>query len=58
MLESVNVKKAFMLKRTAEEPLEHAAAIMVDVLEDAESKGVLSAAQKRALLQEVALRLS
>ena len=50
--------KVFMLKRTAEEPLQHAAAIMADVLEDAESKGVLSAAQKRALLQEVALRLS
>lgn len=47
-----------MLKRTAEEPLGHAAAIMVDVLEDAECKGLINAAQKKSLLQEVALRLT
>lgn len=50
--------QAFMLKRTSEEPLENAAAVMVDVLEDAECKGVINAEQKKALLQEVALRLS
>ncbi|KAL2643898.1 hypothetical protein R1flu_011485 [Riccia fluitans] len=50
--------QAFMLKRTAEEPLGHAAAIMVEVLENAECRGLISAAQKRALLQEMAVRLS
>ncbi|OAE30071.1 hypothetical protein AXG93_1474s1170 [Marchantia polymorpha subsp. ruderalis] len=50
--------QAFMLKRTAEEPLGHAAAIMVDVLENAECRGVINAVQKRALLQEMAVRLS
>lgn len=58
ILEISHHGQAFMLKRTAEEPLGHAAAIMVDVLEDAECKGLINAAQKRALLQEVALRLS
>ncbi|XP_010678411.2 diacylglycerol kinase 1 [Beta vulgaris subsp. vulgaris] len=50
--------QAFMLKRAAEEPFGHAASILTDVLENAESSHVISAAQKRALLQEMALRLS
>ncbi|XP_031118841.1 diacylglycerol kinase 1 [Ipomoea triloba] len=50
--------QAFMLKRAAEEPLGHAAAIIADVLESAESSQVINASQKRALLQEMALRLS
>ncbi|XP_009630275.1 diacylglycerol kinase 1-like [Nicotiana tomentosiformis] len=50
--------QAFMLKRAAEEPLGHAAAIIADVLENAESNQVIDASQKRALLQEMALRLS
>ncbi|CAD5178457.1 diacylglycerol kinase 1 [Musa acuminata AAA Group] len=50
--------QAFMLKRVSEEPLGHAAAIITDVLENAESSHVITASQKRALLQEMALRLS
>ncbi|KAL2935472.1 Diacylglycerol kinase 1 [Bienertia sinuspersici] len=50
--------QAFMLKRATEEPLGHAAYILTDVLENAESSHVINASQKRALLQEMALRLS
>ncbi|KAL0728462.1 hypothetical protein Bca4012_024555 [Brassica carinata] len=50
--------QAFMLKRAAEEPLGHAAAIITDVLENAETNEVINASQKRALLQEMALRLT
>ncbi|XP_016730502.1 diacylglycerol kinase 1 isoform X2 [Gossypium hirsutum] len=50
--------QAFMLKRTAEESLGHAAAIVTDVLESAETNHVINASQKRALLQEMALRLT
>ncbi|XP_009616599.1 diacylglycerol kinase 1 isoform X2 [Nicotiana tabacum] len=50
--------QAFMLKRAAEEPLGHAAAIIADVLENAESNQVINTSQKRALLQEMAIRLS
>ncbi|PKA53674.1 Diacylglycerol kinase 1 [Apostasia shenzhenica] len=50
--------QAFMLRRAAEEPLGHAAAIITDVLENAETNHIISASQKRALLQEMALRLS
>ncbi|GAB4845411.1 Diacylglycerol kinase [Ancistrocladus abbreviatus] len=50
--------QAFMLKRTAEEPLGHAAAIVTDVLENAESSHIINAVQKRALVQEMALRLT
>ncbi|XVF11827.1 hypothetical protein REPUB_Repub08aG0060800 [Reevesia pubescens] len=50
--------QAFMLRRTAEEPLGHAAAIITDVLESAETNHVITASQKRALLQEMALRLT
>lgn len=57
-LEIAHHGQAFMLKRASEEPLGHAAAIMAEVLENAVCKGVINAAQKRALLQEMALRLS
>ncbi|XP_065878381.1 diacylglycerol kinase 1 isoform X1 [Euphorbia lathyris] len=50
--------QAFMLKRAAEEPLGHAAAIITDVLENAETNHVINASQKRALLQEMAIRLT
>jgi diacylglycerol kinase (ATP) len=50
--------QAFMLKRASEEPLGHAAAIIADVLENAETTHVINATQKRALLQEMALKLS
>ncbi|PQM42019.1 Diacylglycerol kinase 1 isoform 4 [Prunus yedoensis var. nudiflora] len=49
---------AFMLKRADEEPLGHAAAIITDVVENAETNHVISAVQKRALLQEMVLRLT
>ncbi|KAF4369645.1 hypothetical protein F8388_021978 [Cannabis sativa] len=45
-------------QRAAVEPLGHAAAIITDVLENAETNSVINASQKRALLQEMALRLS
>ncbi|EEF47790.1 diacylglycerol kinase 1 [Ricinus communis] len=50
--------QAFLLKRVSEEPLGHAAAIITDVLENAESNHVINASQKRALLQEMAIRLA
>ncbi|KAL9267116.1 Diacylglycerol kinase 1-like protein [Drosera capensis] len=50
--------QAFMLKRAAEEPLGHAAAIITDVLENAESTNIINAVQKRALMHEMAMRLS
>eukprot|EP00252_Welwitschia_mirabilis_P021470 TRINITY_DN5518_c0_g2_i1.p1 TRINITY_DN5518_c0_g2~~TRINITY_DN5518_c0_g2_i1.p1 ORF type:complete len:738 (-),score=168.41 TRINITY_DN5518_c0_g2_i1:251-2464(-) len=50
--------QAFMLKRASEEPFGHAAAIVAEVLENAECRGVITALQKRVLLQEMALRLS
>ncbi|KAM3255403.1 hypothetical protein ACQJBY_048604 [Aegilops geniculata] len=48
----------FMLRRPSEEPTGHAAAVMSDVLVNAECNGVIDAAQKRLLLHEIALRLS
>lgn len=51
--------QAFMLKKPAEEePFGHAAAIMGEVFENAECSGIINAAQKRSLLQEMAIRLS
>ncbi|KAM0060454.1 putative diacylglycerol kinase (ATP) [Helianthus debilis subsp. tardiflorus] len=50
--------QAFMLKRTTEETLGHAAGIVADVLENAETNQVINASQKRTLLHEMALRLS
>ncbi|XP_066357777.1 diacylglycerol kinase 1-like [Miscanthus floridulus] len=49
--------QAFMLKRVSEEPLGHAASVMADILEKAENSGIISASQKRTLLQEIASRL-
>ncbi|XP_078434741.1 diacylglycerol kinase 2 [Wolffia australiana] len=48
----------FMLRKASDEPTGHVAAIMTDVLANAESGGVINASQKRMLLQQVALRLS
>ncbi|KAI5329488.1 hypothetical protein L3X38_028885 [Prunus dulcis] len=42
----------------AEKPLGHAAAIITDVLENAETNHVISAVQKQAIVQEMALRLT
>lgn len=50
--------QAFMLKRTTEETLGHAAGIVADVLEHAETDQVINASQKRTLLHHMALRLS
>lgn len=50
--------QAFMLKRATEEPMGHAAAIIADVLETAESSHVINATQKRALMHEMAVRLT
>ncbi|KAG4378648.1 hypothetical protein AAZX31_17G075000 [Glycine max] len=50
--------QAFMLKRVAEEPLGPASAIIAEVLENAETHNVINTSQKRALLHEMALRLS
>lgn len=47
-----------MLKKTAEGPLGHAAGIVADVLENAETNLVINASQKRALLHEMALKLA
>lgn len=58
LLTMSKMPQAFMLKRAAEEPLGHAAAIITDVLENAETNHVINASQKRALLQEMALRLT
>lgn len=47
-----------MLRRASEEPRGHAAAIMTEVLVDAECRGLINASQKKLLLQEMALQLS
>jgi diacylglycerol kinase (ATP) len=47
-----------MLKRTIEASLGHAAAIVTDVIEHAETSQLITASQKRALIQEMALRLA
>lgn len=47
-----------MLRRASEEPTGHAAAIMTEVLVNAECNGVINSAQKKLLLQQMALRLS
>lgn len=39
-------------------PRGHAAAIMTEVLADAECKSVINASQKKLLLQQIALQLS
>lgn len=50
--------QVFMLRKASEEPTGHAAAIMTEVLVDAECNGVINAAQKKLLLQQMALQLS
>lgn len=50
--------QVFMLRRASEEPRGHAAAIMTEVLADAECKGIINASQKKLLLQQLALNLS
>lgn len=50
----------FMLKKASGSngPRGHAAAIMTEVLVDAECKDLITAAQKKVLLQQIALQLS
>ncbi|KAK6128371.1 hypothetical protein DH2020_037883 [Rehmannia glutinosa] len=52
--------QVFMLRKASgtEGRRGHAAAIMTEVLVDAECKGVINASQKKLLLQEIALQLS
>ncbi|OIW00353.1 hypothetical protein TanjilG_29920 [Lupinus angustifolius] len=58
-LEITHRGQVFMLRRTSEdEPKGHAAAIMTEVLLDAECKGIINASQKKVLLQEMAINLS
>ncbi|XP_048335526.1 diacylglycerol kinase 2 [Ziziphus jujuba] len=57
-LEITHHGQAFMLRRASEEPRGHAAAIMTDVLVDAECKGIINASQKNTLLQQIAVQLS
>ncbi|KAF4369741.1 hypothetical protein CsatB_023286 [Cannabis sativa] len=57
-LEITHHGQVFMLRRPSEEPRGHAAAIMTEVLLDAESKGIINASQKITLLQQIALNLS
>lgn len=57
-LEITHHGQVFMLRRASEEPRGHAAAIMTEVLVDAESRGLINASQKKLLLQEMALQLS
>ncbi|PHT30879.1 Diacylglycerol kinase 2 [Capsicum baccatum] len=59
-LEITHGGQMFMLKKASgsNEPRGHAAAIMTEVLVDAECKGLITAAQKKVLLQQIALQLS
>lgn len=59
-LEITHHGQMFMLKKASgsNEPRGHAAAIMTEVLVDAECKGLITAAQKKILLQQIALQLS
>ncbi|KAA8547057.1 hypothetical protein F0562_003486 [Nyssa sinensis] len=59
-LEITHHGQVFMLRRASgsEEPRGHAAAIMTEVLVDAECKGLINASQKKLLLQQMALQLS
>lgn len=47
-----------MLRKASEEPTGHAAAIITDVLVKAECDGLITASQKKFLLQQMALRFS
>ncbi|KAK9291837.1 hypothetical protein L1049_019787 [Liquidambar formosana] len=57
-LEITHHGQVFMLRRASEEPRGHPAAIMTEVLVDAECRGVINASQKNILLQQMALQLS
>ncbi|KAF8411780.1 hypothetical protein HHK36_004339 [Tetracentron sinense] len=57
-LEITHHGQMFMLRRASEEPTGHAAAIMTEVLVNAECNGVINASQKKLLLQQMALQLS
>ncbi|XP_058101877.1 diacylglycerol kinase 2 [Magnolia sinica] len=57
-LEITHHGQVFMLRKASEEPTGHAAAIMTEVLVDAECNGVINTAQKRLLLQQMALHLT
>ncbi|CAO2836558.1 unnamed protein product [Amaranthus hypochondriacus] len=57
-LEITHHKQVFMLRNSSEEPRAHASAVMSDVLFDAECKGIINTTQKRALIEQIALRLS
>ncbi|KAJ7957083.1 Diacylglycerol kinase [Quillaja saponaria] len=57
-LEITHHGQVFMLRRASDEPRGHAAAIMAEVLLEAECKGIIDASQKKVLLQEMALHLS
>jgi len=51
--------QAFTMRKTSEnEPKGRAAAIMTEVLLDAECKGIINASQKKVLLQDMAINLS
>eukprot|EP00898_Chlorokybus_atmophyticus_P002701 jgi/Chlat1/3431/Chrsp23S03754 len=49
--------QAFMLRRSRGEPVGYAAAVMGEVLDNAESSGLITAQQRRALLTEMARKL-
>ncbi|CAA7396600.1 unnamed protein product [Spirodela intermedia] len=57
-LEITHHGQVFMLRKASEEPTGHVAAIVTDVLVNAESSGVINASQKTMLLQQMALHLS
>lgn len=58
-LEISHHSQVFMLKRSATEGRRgHAAAMMMDVLVDAECREIINASQKKFLMQEIALQLS
>ncbi|KAL2941927.1 Diacylglycerol kinase 2 [Bienertia sinuspersici] len=57
-LEITHHKQVFMLRKSSEEPRAHASAVMSEVLFDAECKGIINSSQKRALIEQIALRLS
>ncbi|KAL2504680.1 Diacylglycerol kinase 2 [Abeliophyllum distichum] len=59
-LEITHHGQVFMLRRVSgtDEPRGHAAAIMTEVLADAECKSVINASQMKLLLQQISLQLS
>eukprot|EP00897_Mesotaenium_endlicherianum_P010415 jgi/Mesen1/9401/ME000614S08655 len=50
--------QVFMLRKSTGEPMGHAAAVVGEVLEHAVSTGLIDGAQRKALQQEMTLRLS